>query len=135
MTGDRLGEDGQISDEALVRQREHELARAMRTLDVERLDQMLSDDYTFTSSTGEVATKAQALEDLQSPDLHVEELVNQDMQVRVYDGAAVVLGRSVVRGRFGDQDLSGTYRYTRMYVQKGSRWQVVASHLSRMPDR
>jgi uncharacterized RmlC-like cupin family protein len=42
-----------------------------------------------------------------------------------------VTGRARIRGRSEGQDVSGEYRYTRVYVKRDGRWQIVASHFSR----
>lgn len=115
-----------------VREMERQLGEALTRLDIAVLDGLLADDYVFTTSAGEVITKAQAMVDLQSPNLRVELFNHDDIQVRVYGNAAVVIGRSTVKGRLRDQDLSGQYRYTRVYVRRQGRWQIVAAHLSRM---
>jgi ketosteroid isomerase-like protein len=110
---------------------EQELAQALMRRDKAMVDSILAEDYILTTSDGNLVDKPRAMADLGSPDLEVEWCEIDDVSVRVYGDAAVAVGRSSVTGRLGDQDLSGRFRYTRVYARRQGRWQIVAAHLSR----
>lgn len=110
---------------------ERELAQALMRRDRAMVGSILAEDYILTTSRGNLVDKPRAMADLGSPDLAVESCEIDDVNVRVYGGAAVVIGRSSVTGQLGDQDLSGRFRYTRVYARRQGRWQIVAAHLSR----
>ena len=107
------------------------LVQALMRRDEATVGSILAEDYLLTTSRGELVDKSQAMSDLRSADLAVESCEIDGLNVRVYGDAAVVAGRSSVAGRLGDQDLSSRYRYTRVYVYRQNRWQIVAAHLSR----
>jgi hypothetical protein len=44
----------------------------------------------------------------------------------VYGNTATVVGRSNQKGRENGKDYSGDYRFTRVYVKRGSHWETVA---------
>ncbi len=51
-----------------------------------------------------------------------------DVQVSVHGDTAVVTGRANVKGKMGaGQDISGQYRYMRVYTKDNGRWRAVAS--------
>lgn len=55
------------------------------------------------------------------------------MTVHVYGDAAVVTGKASLRNaKYKGKDISGDYLFTDTWVRKGGRWQVVASHDSKV---
>jgi ketosteroid isomerase-like protein len=50
------------------------------------------------------------------------------VSVRVYGDAAVATGRTRASGRSHGQDVTVVLRFTDVFVRRGGRWQVVASH-------
>jgi ketosteroid isomerase-like protein len=99
------------------------------------LDQILAEDYMFTSPVGEVLTKAQMLAELKSGEDVVSSVVNHDMKVRVYGDAAVVTGHSTYKQTVQGNDISGEYRWTDTWIRKDGRWQCVADHASRVAHK
>jgi hypothetical protein len=57
----------------------------------------------------------------------------QGCTVRLYKHIAVATGINNRNGaRYRRRDLSGQYRFTRVYVLRDGRWQIVASHASKI---
>ena len=58
----------------------------------------------------------------------------EDMKVRMYAGGstAVVVSRAELEGTNGGQDISGRYRFMRVYVNKLGEWKIVSFEASRM---
>ena len=44
----------------------------------------------------------------------------------------VVVGVTVNKGKRGERDVSGTFRYTRVWVKRKGIWQVVLSQYTRI---
>ena len=57
------------------------------------------------------------------------------MKVRVYGETAVVTYRSVAKGKIGDQDISGEYRWTDVVVKRNGVWLIVSTHGSTIASR
>ena len=54
------------------------------------------------------------------------------MQVRVYGDTAIVDVDQTEKSRHGDDDFSGSYLFTNVWVNRDGQWQAVASHGSRV---
>ena len=52
--------------------------------------------------------------------------------MKVYIGGVIVTGKSAVKGKFKDQDISGDYRFVDIYERKPAGWQVVYSQLTKV---
>ena len=57
-----------------------------------------------------------------------------DTRVRVYGDTAVVTSQAQVEGTNGTSDISGQYRYTRVYNRRLGQWKIVSFEASRMHD-
>ena len=62
-----------------------------------------------------------------------ESIVTDEIKVKIYDKVAVVTGRAMLKSRYENQDLSGQYRFTRVYFKRVA-WQIVACQATRMPN-
>jgi len=62
-------------------------------------------------------------------------MANDDYKVRVYGKAAVVTYRETVKGQYKDKDISGQSRETDTWVKLAGRWQIVATHLSKIVEQ
>ncbi len=71
--------------------------------DTAALGRLLSDQFTFTNSRGEVQTKAQALSDLKSGAVKYEELKRDDLKVRFFGDTAIATARVTLRGQRNGQ--------------------------------
>ncbi len=103
--------------------------------DIDFGDRFLADDYMGTEEKGIVMTKAQELEDLRSG-VHLSTSgVQDDIRVRVYGDAAVVTGRTTVKGQYQGKEFTSRYRWTHTFIRRDARWQCVASHISRISQK
>jgi len=103
--------------------------------DVAALGRILADDLTIIDPEGTIVTKAQALANLKSGEDAFTSAVADEMKVRVYGDAAVVLGRNTVKEQYKGKDLSGPYRFTDTWIKKDGRWQCVATAGSKITKK
>jgi len=87
----------------------------------------------LTHTDGRMATKDEVLRDFDTGanrllDGHVD-----DIKVRLFDGFAMVNGRTHARGEYNGNPYHVTLRFTDVFVRRGQSWQAVASHASRIP--
>ncbi len=116
-----------------IRQREIRRFEAMVRGDVAALDDILSEDLTYTHATGVFETKAEFIAKLKSGQTKYESFAPEDMLVRLYGTTCVVTGMARVKVRVKGEPLSFQLRFTDVYVKKGDRWQMVAWQATRLP--
>ena len=104
-------------------------------VDVAVVDRNIADDLTLTDDEGNVASKAQWIEDLKSGALKWTSLANDDYKVRVYGKAAVVTYRVTCKGQYKGKDFGGQFRETDTWVKLDGRWQCVAIHDSKIVEQ
>ena len=97
---------------------------------IEPLEQLLADDLIVTMTDMAVLTKAQSIGLLRSGRLRFPRYETSEIRIRVYGDAAVVTVRlqrtRTVEGNNVDDD----WRFTKVYVRRAGKWQVVAWHAS-----
>jgi ketosteroid isomerase-like protein len=99
------------------------------------MDRLLADDYLAITASGLVQTKAQTLANLKSGRVHMASLTVSDRKVRFYSRTAVVTSVAAVQGNTPDGDISGNYRYTRVYVRDSAGiWKIVSFEVSKIRE-
>lgn len=115
--------------ELMVRQSEKEWVTAIVQKDTATIERLLADDFIGTTNDVRYG-KAEAVNDVKTG-VH-DTLDMDDVQVRLYGNAAVVTFDQKERSRHGEEDFSGHYLFTNVWVKQGDRWVAVSSHGSRV---
>ncbi|MQP75152.1 DUF4440 domain-containing protein [Stenotrophomonas sp. MYb238] len=102
--------------------------------DASALAPLLAEDWLLTHSDGRVQRKADYLQELATRQRRNTRIDNQDVQVRRYGDTAIVTGTSVQAAVSDGQPWEGRFRFTRVWVLREGRWQMVASHSSRLGE-
>jgi hypothetical protein len=97
---------------------------------VEPLDQLLADDLIVTMTDMATLNKAQSIGLLRSGHLKFPRYETSDIRVRVYNDAAVVTGRLQRTRTVDGNNVDDDWRFTKVYVRRAGKWQVVAWHAS-----
>lgn len=118
-----------------IEELEFEWRQAVLTNDVATLSKMLADDYLGISPNGTLETKADVLAARRSGRVKITEMDLSDVKIRIYGDTAVVTSRASVVGHSGNHDISGQYRYTRVYTDRGGEWKIVSFEASRVRPR
>jgi len=113
---------------------EQQWCQAIVTNNVSEMDRLLADDYIGISSNGTIETKAQELAQRRAGTVRVSKLDLTDTRVRVYGDTAVVTSLADLIGTNGTTDISGEYRYTRVYNRRLGDWKIVSFEASRLND-
>ncbi|HXW08593.1 MAG TPA: nuclear transport factor 2 family protein [Vicinamibacterales bacterium] len=110
---------------------EQQLAATWKEGDCSAWGAMLAPEWSVIHITGAVITKPEALQMCKAPAVSIEEFDVDDISVRLFGDAAVVTGRTrVVTG--GAPPGEVTLRFTDVFIRRAGRWQVVASHATRL---
>jgi ketosteroid isomerase-like protein len=110
---------------------ERQLATAWTTGDCDAWGAFLAPEWSVTHITGAVITKSQALQMCQVPQARLETLTSDELSVRVFGDAAVVTGRTIATTG-GANPETVRLRFTDVFIRRGGRWQIVASHATRL---
>ena len=119
---------GKKSDDVAEQLKKMEESRAQAAMkaDTATMGGSMTDDYAMILPDGSVQDKAAVLDSFKSGDRKIENIQLEDTNVRVYGNSAVVTGTSNVKGKYKGQDISGKYRYTRVYVKQNGKWKTAA---------
>ena len=117
-----------------IDQLEEAWRNAALTSTVAAMNTLLADDYMAISARGTLQTKEQALARLASGRAHYTSLALSDRKVRFYGTTALVTSFAEVAGSNADgEDISGSFRYTRVYVRNAQgKWKIVSFEASRI---
>lgn len=113
---------------------EQQWRQALVSNNVNEMDRLLADDYIGITSNGTLETKPEALAQRRAGTVRITRLDLSDTHVRVYGDTAVVTSQAQVEGTNGASDISGQYRYTRVYNRRLGQWKIVSFEASRMHD-
>ncbi|MGA7343587.1 MAG: nuclear transport factor 2 family protein [Terracidiphilus sp.] len=101
--------------------------------DTAAMSSLLADDYMAITPTGTLQTKDEALANLRSGHAHFSSLEVSDRKVRFYGTTALVTSRADVQATTTEGNLSGSYRYTRVYVEDPPGvWKIVSFEANRI---
>jgi ketosteroid isomerase-like protein len=96
---------------------------------------LLSDDYIGISASGTLQSKDETLAGLRAGLLQFTQLDLSDRKVRFYGQTALVTSRAEVTGSGSSGPISGSYRYTRVYVRDSQgKWKIVSFEASPIRD-
>ena len=116
-----------------IEQLEEEWRTAVLKSDATALKILLADDYIAITANGTLQTKDEALANIRSGRIHFTSLNLYDRKLRFYGKTALVTSLATAQGITPEGDLSGSFRYTRVYVQNAQgQWRIVsfeASHI------
>jgi ketosteroid isomerase-like protein len=113
---------------------EQQWQQATVTNNIGEMNRLLADDYVGITSNGTVENKQQALAQRSAGTVRITKLDITDTHVRVYGDTAVVISQADLEGTNGTSDISGQYRYTRVYNRRLGQWKIVSFEASRMHD-
>ena len=98
--------------------------------DAAALEPLFADDLVVVVPGMRVMTKADSVGILASGRMKFDRYETSETKFRVYDATAIVTGRlrrtRVVAGATADDD----WRFTKVYLRRAGRWQVVSFHAS-----
>jgi ketosteroid isomerase-like protein len=109
---------------------------ALITSNIAVMNSLLADDYMAITAYGTLQTKEQALAKLASGRAHYTALELSDRKVRFYGTTALVTSLAHATGSNAEgEDISGSFRYTRVYVRNAQgKWKIVSFEASRIRE-
>jgi ketosteroid isomerase-like protein len=98
--------------------------------DASALEKLWADDLEVTVPRMPVMSKSDVLGFARSGRMKFQRYQTSDLKVRVYGDAAVVSGRLQRTRTLNGKTVDDDWRFTKLYIRREGRWQVVAFHAS-----
>lgn len=105
---------------------EKRLMVAMKTGDINVLDELLHDNLIFTIPTGQTISKAMDIENYQSGVMTVFEIKASDQIINSIGDTSTVAVTLDLKIKYANQMIDGKFRYLRIWKLLGSSWKVIA---------
>ena len=99
------------------------------------LERGLADNFVGVGPRGFMLTKDQWLVRHESQALRYESFQLDEVRVRVYGDAAVVIGRETMEGKYEEYAIRDQFRATLVFVKQQERWLLAGLHLSPIAGR
>ncbi|MBV8543477.1 MAG: nuclear transport factor 2 family protein [Acidobacteria bacterium] len=115
---------------SILKQLDQERIQAQIGADAAALDRLYAEDFIGIGPSGTVRTKPQVIADFTSGSLRFQSITTDDVLWRVYGDTAVETGRSTMDGQDKGKAVPRDNRFTRVWVKRQGRWQLVANHYS-----
>jgi ketosteroid isomerase-like protein len=129
------GESGSADEQAeieLLKKMENERIQAGVRKDVEAIVPFTAEEYVQIDFDGRVMDKAATFQRIRSSDIRLQSNAIEDLTVRLYGDVAVVTGRASPKGVADGREFLDPIRYSRVYVKRDGRWQVVLFQQTRI---
>lgn len=119
--------------EEQIKQTDRRWAEATIKMDLAALERILSDDLTYTHSSGRTETKAEFVNATKTQSLKYESVEPQDVKVRVRGNTAILnMAASMTVRPAGGQSNTFRARILRVYVRDKGAWRLAAHQSTRM---
>lgn len=126
-------QSGASPDEYELAAIQQQLAQAWAARDRLTIERLLASEWSVITPDGLTVPRLAALEAVFGSNAPtIETMTTDDVTVNLYGSAAVVRGRTVATITLVGTPQTTRVRFTDLCVKRGSSWQVVASHQSRL---
>jgi len=111
---------------------DREWAQACVQADIGKLDQLLSDDLTYTHSSGQTQNKAEFIATVREGKTRYRSIDFQQSSVRIYGNTAVTNNEVRVNLTVDGRDVSVHARFLHLWAKQNGRWQLAAHQGTRI---
>lgn len=115
------------STSQMVKQLEHDWLEAAKTADLDKLGQIIADDWAGIGPDGAKETKASLLADVKSGANTLASYEIGPMEVKVMGSVAVVQGSDTEKSTTKGKDSSGKYVWMDVFAKRDGKWMAVRS--------
>jgi ketosteroid isomerase-like protein len=98
--------------------------------DLAFLEALLTDDFIGIGPLGFMLTKQEWLARHRSGDLKYEAFTLDEIKVRVYNDAAILIGLQVQNAAYRGNPTQGRFRTTLVFIQQLEQWRLAGLQLS-----
>jgi ketosteroid isomerase-like protein len=96
------------------------------------VNRVYADNFRSVLPTGAVRTKSEFMRGLSTGQQRYDVVRHTEQRIQVFGEVAIITGRSTQQGRESttDSSLVAQTRYTRIYVRRQKRWQLILTQLT-----
>jgi len=105
-----------------------EWTSALANKDAAALDRIMADEFELAYPF-EGDDKEQFIAAVVSGDLGIESLSAHSSTIRVSGNTGLVFGSETANWHYGKRNLSGNYRFLRVYTRQQGSWRILTLHL------
>lgn len=113
-----------------VEQLSHGWAAAERSGDAGALDKLAVSDFMLVGPLGFILDRSQWLDRFRTGELTISELSWEDLTVRSYESAAVIIGTYSQKAAYRGQPNDGAFRVSQTWVRADDGWRLAGIHFS-----
>jgi ketosteroid isomerase-like protein len=116
---------------ASIKQLEHDWVAATKSNDMDKLGQILADDWTGIGPDGEKMTKQAYLDMYKSGKSKIESIDLGSMDVKVIGTVAIVQGTDKEKSTLDGKDSSGKYAWMDVFAKRDGKWVAIRSQTAK----
>ena len=103
--------------------------------DTDALDELLAQDFLIVDVVrGGITSRATFIAAIREALAEFSEINVAERSIRSYGDAAVIIGRTRMRGKIADESFVVESRYTHVVVSDGESWRLVSAQGTRIPE-
>jgi ketosteroid isomerase-like protein len=129
----RNGKAAASNDEQEIRALDQRRIAAILKEDIPMLEKLMTDDFIYTHSSGNVQTKAQFLGDMKAGAWAYKSLHLVNVKIRFFGDTAVLNGGCNMTGVMHGRDVRLAMYFTEVYVRSHGQWHWLLWQSTRMP--
>lgn len=117
------------SDEEQLKKIEQDWANAYVKRDTAFVQRITSDDFAFIGPDGSMVSKEEYVKSM-TGDTEFTAFKVEELKVRIYGDAAIVLGLATVTAKTKGEEDHGRYSFTDVFVKQKGEWKAVSGHVT-----
>jgi hypothetical protein len=133
VSGEKPASSGRAAESEL-KQIEKDWSDAQKTRNVDKLRDILADNWVGLGWDGEVSDKAKALTEVKSLSNSLDNIEMGPMTVRIFGNTAIVTGSDIEKSAEHGKDSSGKYVWTDVFLRHNGKWIAIASQSAKVPE-
>jgi hypothetical protein len=115
-----------MTQEAHIIECENRLSEALKTGNIDVLDELLHDNLIFNIPTGQTITKAMDIENYRSGIMTVYDMSASDQIIKTIEDISMVAVTIYLKVNYAGQIIEGKFRYLRVWKLFNNSWKVIA---------
>ena len=103
--------------------------------DITRLNEIIADEFMLINPEGKIVDKRKCIDnDLALGQPVFESFTYQVDSLHVAANSILAIGSFSNKGMLNNRDISGNYRFTKLYLNRDKRWQLALTHLTKITE-